>query len=102
LLSRSGLNEQRWRTLRLRVRDICQGDQVASRAVVMQHKTQRPAQFQLTSATRGAVQQWIKQAGLSSDDFVFLSRIHDSPHLGTRQYARILEGYKALVRQAIR
>jgi hypothetical protein len=26
----------------LKVRDICHGDQVASRAVVMQHKTQRP------------------------------------------------------------
>jgi hypothetical protein len=27
----------------LKVRDICHGDQVASRAVVMQHKTQRPS-----------------------------------------------------------
>jgi site-specific recombinase XerD len=32
-----------------------------------------------------------EQAELKSDDFVFPSRIHDSPHLGTRQYARILE-----------
>jgi hypothetical protein len=37
--------------------------------------------------------EWIKQAGLKSDDFVFPSRIHDSPHLGTLQYARILEGW---------
>ena len=29
----------------LKVRDICHGDQVATRAVVMQHKTQRPVQF---------------------------------------------------------
>jgi integrase len=70
----------------LRVRD-----QVASRAVVMQHKTQRPVQFEITPATREAVHRWIKQAGLRPDDFVFPSRIHDSPHLGTRQYARILE-----------
>jgi len=28
-----------------------------------------------------------------SDDFLFPSRIHGSPHLGTRQYARILEGW---------
>ena len=77
----------------LKVRDICHGDQVASRAVVMQHKTQRPVQFEITPATRDAVQKWIKQAGLKSDDFVFQSRIHDSPHLGTRQYARILEGW---------
>ena len=28
-----------------KVRDICHGDQIASRAIVMQHKTQRPVQF---------------------------------------------------------
>jgi len=32
----------------LTVRDICHGDQVATRAVVMQHKTQRPVQFEIT------------------------------------------------------
>jgi site-specific recombinase XerC len=73
----------------LMVRDVCHGDQVASRAVVMQHKTQRPVQFEITPAD--AVQKWIKTAGLKSDDFLFPSRIHGSPHLGTRQYARILE-----------
>jgi integrase len=77
----------------LKVRDICHGDQVATRAVVMQHKTQRPVQFEITPATREAVQKWIKQAGLRSEDFVFPSRTHNSPHLGTRQYARILEGW---------
>jgi len=76
----------------LKVRDIRHGDQVATRAVVMQHKTQRPVQFEITPATREAVQRWIKQAGLRSDAFVFPSRIHDSPNLGTRQTARILEG----------
>jgi integrase len=77
----------------LRVRDICHGDQVATRAVVMQHKTQRPVQFEITSATRDAVRKWIKQAGLKSEDFVFPSRIHGSPHLGTPQYARIVDGW---------
>ena len=75
------------------MRDICHGDQVATRALVMRHKTQRPVQFEITQATREAVQKWIKQAGLRSDDFVFPSRIHDSPHLGTRQYARIRAGW---------
>ena len=53
----------------LRVRDICHGDQVAARAVVMQHKTQRPVQFEITLATRELVQKWIKQAGLKAEDF---------------------------------
>jgi integrase len=30
---------------------------------------------------------------LKSDAYLFPSRVHDSPHLGTRQYARILEGW---------
>lgn len=56
----------------------------------MQHETKRPVQFEITAATRDALQAWIKQAALKSDDFIFPSRLHDSPHLGTRQYARIL------------
>jgi hypothetical protein len=31
----------------LKVRDVCHGDQVASRAMVMQHKTKRPVQFEI-------------------------------------------------------
>jgi site-specific recombinase XerC len=74
----------------LRVRDVCHGDQVTSRAIVVQHKTQRPVQFEITPAAREAVQAWIKLAGLKSEDYLFPSRLHESPHLGTRQYARIL------------
>lgn len=40
----------------LKVRDVCHGDQVAARAIVMQHKTQRPVQFEITAATREALQ----------------------------------------------
>ena len=75
----------------LKVRDVSHGDQIASRAVVMQHKTQRPVQFEITPGTRESLLKWIKLAGLKSEDFLFPSRIHNSPHLGTRQYARILE-----------
>lgn len=74
----------------LKVRDVCHGDQVATRAVVMQRKTRRPVQFEITQSTREAVQAWIHQAELKQEDFLFPSRLRDSPHLGTRQYARIL------------
>jgi integrase len=74
----------------LKVRDVCHGDQVATRATVLQRKTQRPVQFEITSIARDAVQAWIKQAALRSEDFLFPSRLNESPHLGTRQYARIL------------
>ena len=74
----------------LKVRDVCHGDQMATHAIVMQKKTQRPVQFEITAATREALLAWIKQAELESEDFLFPSRLHESPHLGTRQYARIL------------
>jgi hypothetical protein len=38
----------------LRVRDVCHGDQVVSRAVVVQRKTQRPVQFEITPAASTA------------------------------------------------
>ena len=77
----------------LRVCDIAQGARVASRALVMQRKTQRPVQFELTEQTREAVQAWITQAGLTGDQFLFPSRLHASPHLSTRQYAKIVDAW---------
>ena len=40
----------------LRVCDVAQGGRVAPRAIVMQRKTRRPVQFELTEQTREAVQ----------------------------------------------
>ena len=77
----------------LRVCDVCHGDRVAARVVVMQHKTQRPVQFEITPPTREAVDAWIRHAGLKADDYLFPSRVHRLPHLGTRQYARIVDGW---------
>lgn len=79
--------------VRLRVRDICHGDRVSTRAIVIQQKTFQPLQLEITPPTRDAVTQWIKEAELANDDFLFPSRVHDSPHLGTRQYARILDSW---------
>jgi integrase len=76
--------------VKLRVRDICNGQVVASRAIVLQQKTQRPVQFEITEPTREAVSNWISCAGLSRDQALFPSRIRASSHLSTRQYARIV------------
>jgi integrase len=79
--------------VKLRVRDITHGDRVASRAIVMQQKTHRPVQFEITEQTREAVSSWIDQAGLRSEAFLFPSRLRARPHLSTRQYARIVRGW---------
>ena len=61
--------------VRLRVRDICHGDRISTRAIVVQQKTSKPVQFEITPPTREAVAEWIKQANLSTGDYLFPSRI---------------------------
>jgi integrase len=55
----------------LRVHDVVQGSRVAARAIVMQKKTQRPVQFEITEQTRDAVAGWISTAHLKSEQFLF-------------------------------
>ena len=62
----------------LRVHDVVQGSQVARRAIVMQKKTQRPVQFELTEQTRDAVAAWIATAHLKPEQYLFPSRMSES------------------------
>jgi integrase len=74
----------------LHVRDVVQGSRIAPRAIVMQKKTGRPVQFEITEQTRDAVAIWITAAHLKPEQFLFPSRVSASPHLSTRQYSRIV------------
>ena len=74
----------------LRVHDVVQGSHVANRAIVLQKKTQRPVQFEITEQTRETVDAWITTAHLKPEQFLFPSRVRESPHLSTRQYSRIV------------
>ena len=74
----------------LRVHDVVHGNHVSARAIVMQKKTQRPVQFEISEQTRDAVAGWISTAQLKPEQFLFPIRMSESPHLSTRQYARIV------------
>src|SRR4029434_4904773 len=74
----------------LRVHDVVQGSHVAARAIVTQKKTQRPVQFEITEQTRDAVATCITAAPLKPEQFLFPSRVTESPHRSTRQYSRIV------------
>ena len=76
--------------LALRVGDVSHENHMNTRAVVMQRKTRRPVQFEITELSRDALQAWTSAAGLRSLDYVFPSRTGDSLHLSTRQYSRIV------------
>lgn len=74
----------------LRVRDVTHETQILPRAIVIQRKTQRPVQFELTEPTRLAVSAWLEKAHLRGDQYLFPSRLVDYPYLSARQYARIV------------
>lgn len=80
---------------RLRVRDVWQGSRVSARAMVIQQKTRRPVQFEITDQTRSSLEAWIALRGLRPSDALFPSRIHASAHLSTRQYARLVHRWIA-------
>jgi integrase len=79
--------------VKLRVRDVTHGEHIAARAIVMQQKTRRPVQFEVTEQTRESIAVWIRSSGRHPEDYLFPSRVHASPHLSTRQYARIVRGW---------
>lgn len=76
--------------VRLKIEDICSGALVRDRGVVVQQKTGRPVQFEITEVTRQSVERLL--AGYPSDEggYLFRSRSHGRPHISSRQYARIV------------
>ena len=83
--------------VRLRVSDVMHGRHAVSRALVVQHKTQQPVRFELTEQTRDAVEAWVDHAALTSNSYLFPSRVPNSQHLSTRQYARIVKRWAAMI-----
>jgi hypothetical protein len=59
--------------VQLRDNDICHGDRVASRAVVMQQTTHRPVQFEITEQTREAVAAWIRTSAFTPTTSCFVA-----------------------------
>jgi integrase len=80
----------------LRVRDVYQGTLVASRAIVMQRKTQRPVQFEITEPTRDSLSSWVAIRDLRPGNFLFPGR-KEGGHLSVRQYSRIVKRWAACI-----
>jgi integrase len=77
--------------VKLKVSDVAHGTRIAKRSTVMQMKTKRPVQFEITKQTRNSLSELIMSQNLSGTDYLFKSRFHQSDHITTRQYARILK-----------
>jgi len=74
----------------LHVDDVALNGRVRSRATIMQRKTGRPVQFEITEQTREAVGRWLEKKDLHKGEPLFPSRIDRRRSMTTRQYARLL------------
>jgi integrase len=80
----------------LKVCDIQTAERIRERASIVQKKTGRPVQFELTETTRLALTDWLGEGPCLSVGYLFPSRIDSSDHLSTRQYARLVHKWIAL------
>jgi integrase len=83
--------------VRLKIGDIALNGAVQSRATVIQRKTGRPVQFELTEQTRASVRAWLQVIGDLSSQYLFPSRVDRSGHLSTRQYARLVDRWTSSI-----
>ncbi len=74
--------------VRLKVADLVVGDRVRERVTVIQSKTQRPVQFEVSENTRESIGSWVCRPEMLGCTYLFPSRFHHRPHISTRQYAR--------------
>ena len=79
--------------VRLQLDDVCTGTRVRDRSTVIQKKTARPVQFEITEQTRSAIQDWLSQGDLRDRRYLFPSRFRAQPHLSTQQYARLVDAW---------
>ncbi len=81
--------------VKLRVMDVTHGGAVSKRAMIMQQKTQQLVQLEIAKQTRDAILNWLTHARLTNSDYLFKSHYLNSPHISTRQYARIVHSWIA-------
>jgi len=81
----------------LRLSDIVTGISVRRRGMILQQKTSRPVQFEITEQSRQSARTWLSKRGSRPDDWLFPSRQVPGAHLSTRQYARLLKEWVELL-----
>ena len=81
----------------LKVSDLVTASGVRPRVMVLQRKTGRPVQFEVTEQARKSLVKWIERKGLRPSDWLFPSRKKPGAHLSTRQYARLVDRWITLI-----
>ncbi|MEM9872239.1 MAG: tyrosine-type recombinase/integrase [Pseudomonadota bacterium] len=79
--------------VKLAVNDLMTDCRIRDCVSVIQSKTKRPVQFELTENTRDTVLAWVKPPAMLACRLMFPSCFHDRPHISTRQYGRIVRNW---------
>lgn len=77
--------------VKIKIGTLVSGPEIRKRALVVQQKTGRPAQFELMADARASLLAWLERRVGTIDDYAFPSRIDHSSHMSTRQYARLVD-----------
>lgn len=81
----------------LRLSDIMSAGALRRRATIIQQKTGRPVQFEITEQARRSLTDWLNWRRGELDGWLFPSRLHPGAHLSTRQYIRLVKEWVALI-----
>jgi len=79
--------------VKLAIADLVKDDRVRERVSIIQSKTKKMVQFELTENTRDTVISWVRSPEMIGCRFMFPSRFHDHPHISTRQYGRLVRDW---------
>lgn len=77
--------------VKIKIQDLVSGAEIRTRSIVIQQKTGRPVQFELTADVRASLLAWLERRGGAMNDYAFPSRVDHTGHLSTRQYARLVD-----------
>ena len=81
----------------LKVEDIAPNGYTVERATVRQKKTGRPVRFEITEQARQAVDEYLRVTQRKAGTFLFGGRRGKERSLTTRQYARLVSDWVAMV-----
>ena len=83
--------------MKIKIGTLVAGAEIRHRAIVVQQKTGRPVQFELTADARASLLVWLERRGGSVEDYAFPSRINHSAAMSTRQYARLVDEWVSAI-----
>ena len=75
--------------VKMKIGSLVSGPAIRARSMVIQQKTGRPVQFEITADTRASLLAWLERRGGTIDDYAFPSRVDRAPkHPTVREIGR--------------